>query len=811
MAGKRRADGSAQATTPKPKAPPATKRTWQERLTFRNRPKRTWKQRLKRLALQALATGLVLTLIVVGVFIYLYKTIDIPPANPEFLTQTSYVYYDDGKDELGRYATQFRDSVELDEMATDVKDAVVAAENRTFYTDKGIDPKGILRAAFSNASGNSKQGASTITQQYVKILYLTQERSYKRKIKEAILSLKVQRTLSKDEVLRGYLNTIYFGRGAYGVEAASDVFFGLHAIDLNLRQSAVLAAVLNNPSRFDPANGKENKQALKGRYDYVLDSMADVGDITAAEAEKAKKRLPKFPKNTTEESTYGGQKGFMLTMVKDQLLALTDKNGDPLLSEEQIDGGGLRVTTTLDRSTMDAAAQGVADGKPDGFGDKFLHIGVASVEPGTGALRGFYAGQDFLDSQLNWAVEGGQAGSTFKAFALAAGIKDGYSLKDTFDGNSPFVLADGSEVVNEQDNDYGRVNLIKATEESINTAYTDLTVAMDNGPEKIVKMANDMGIPPAKGKKTVGFPEHTPGLSPDTTVALGSATVSPINMANAYATIANRGVYAEPYLIEKVTDAAGKVLYDHKVQTQRVLSADIAADVSYALQQVVETGTGTAARALGRPAAGKTGTATNGNDEVSSAWFAGFTPQMATAVMYVRGKGNEQLKGWLPSYFGGAYPAATWTAVMGYEMEGLPVEDLPDAVYVDGTAPQDGHAPYTPPPSTTKKPPKTDPPTSDPTTEPTKTPTKDPSTSAPPTTQPPTSAPTTSDPCGLLGCPSSSAPPTTAPPTSNPPTSNPPSASANPRPATGVAYGRAASATARPTWSLPAVFTTWMW
>jgi membrane peptidoglycan carboxypeptidase len=221
-------------------------------------------------------------------------------------------------------------------------------------------------------------------------------------------------------------------------------------------------------------------------------------------------------------------------------------------------------------------------------------------------------------------------------------------------------------------------------------------------------MAIAMGIPPAKpANPPYGFPDHTPGQEANAGVALGSETVSPINMANGYATIANKGVEADPYIIEKVVDAKGVTRYQHKVVTHRAIPADIAADTSYAMQQVVQHGTGTAALALGRPAAGKTGTATNALDQVSSAWFAGFTPQMSTAVMYVRGQGNGQLDGWLPSYFGADYPARTWTAVMRMEMEGLPVEQFPPPAFVDGTAPASGHAPVptkAPPPQHTKSP-----------------------------------------------------------------------------------------------------------
>ncbi|GAA3833222.1 hypothetical protein GCM10022242_37840 [Nocardioides panacisoli] len=714
---------------------------------------KTPKQRLLWLLKWASIGFLVMILVAVGGFVVLYKSIDIPSPNADYLTATTHVYYDDGKTELGDFAIQRRDPIEYGEMPQNIKDAVVAAEDQSFWTNKGIDPKGILRAAFNDASGGSTQGASTITQQYVKILYLTQERSWKRKVKEAILSLKIQKQLSKQDVLEGYLNTIYFGRGAYGIQAAAQAYFQVDAKDLSLKQAAVLAAVLNDPNDLDPSNGKKAKIALKQRYQYVLGSMAKLGTVDSGRAAKSEKLLPPFPKQEPND-TYGGEKGHVLQMVKQQLLDLG-------FSEEEIEGGGLKVTTTFTQKAMDAAAEGVDEQRPDGaeFSDKNLHVGVATVEPGTGAVRGIYAGQDYLQSQLNWAVEGGQAGSTFKPFALAMALKNGWSLKDTFDGNSPYTAPDGTEFVNEQDTDYGSaVSLLKATEDSINTCYIDLTLSTPDGPQKIVDTAEDMGIPPLKKPANAyGFPSYTEGLNANAQVALGSQTVSPINMANGYATIANGGVAADPYIIEKVVDADGKTRYQHKVDTHRAISADVAADVSYALQDVVKYGTGTAALGLGRPAAGKTGTATNGLDQVSSAWFVGFTPQLSTAVMYVRGKGNEQLDGWLPEYFGGSYPARTWTAIMLKDMEGLPVEEFPPAANVDGTAPTTGHAPYTPPPSPTHRPSPSHPTTTKST--PTNTPTQ-------PTE--PTDTGSSSDGGGTSSAPPSSSQPPASTPTSKP-------------------------------------------
>ncbi len=727
----------------------------------------SWKGRLLTIAKWGAFAFLVLVIIGSGLFYIAYRSIDIPSANSDFTTQTTHVYYSGGKTELGAFAIQKRDPIALDEMPETLKDAVVAAEDQSFWSNQGIDPKGILRAAFSNASGGVTQGASTITQQYVKVLYLSQERSWKRKVKEAILSLKIKNQLSKEEVLEGYLNTIYFGRGAYGVQAAAQAYFEVDAKDLDLRQSAVLAAILNDPNQLDPANGKNSKEALKERYEYVVNSMEDMETIDSTEHDRAYKRLPEFPKVEAEDA-YGEQTGHVLTMVKKELLRLG-------FSEEEINGGGLQVTTTFTEKAMDAALNGMKEVRPDGFGYKDLHVAVATVEPGTGAVRGIYAGQNYLDSQLNWAVAGGQAGSGFKPFALAAGIKEGFSLKDTFDGNSPYEFPDGSDVENEFNKSYGTVNLITATEDSINTAYIDLTESMEGGPEHIVETAEDMGIPPEKpAKDPWGFPDHTPGLEPNVGVALGSQTVSPINMANAYATIANGGVAAEPFLIEKVVDSNGEERYDHKVQDDRALSEDIDADVSYAMQQVVASGT--AASSLSGfewPAAGKTGTATNGLGEVSSAWFSGFTAQYATSVMYVRGKGNEQLKGWLPEYFGGAYPARTWRAVMDRVMDGEEPIPFPPPAYVDGEAPATGHDPYTPPPSPTKTR-RTDQPTSEPTTD-------EPTTSEPTTSEPTTSEPTT---------PTTSEP--TSPPTSIPttPPTTPPTTRGSQSPSSGRRAGR---------------------
>ncbi|MEP6813956.1 MAG: transglycosylase domain-containing protein [Marmoricola sp.] len=668
-----------------------------------------------------LVSGLVLVIIGALGFVFVYNSTTIPDPNKDFQTQTTHVFFKDGKTDLGNFVQQNRDSIKLSQVPKHVQDAVIAAEDRSFYTNQGIDPRGILRAAFSNAQGNSTQGASTITQQYVKILYLSSARSLKRKIKEAFVSLKLQKQQSKQQILEGYLNTIYFGRGAYGIQAAAQAYFKKDAKALTVQEGAVLASVLNSPANFDPANGAAAQQRLLGRYRYVLSGMAQLGNLDAARADRFSQALPKFPV-ISKAQNYAHQNGFMLEMVRSELHAQG-------FDDATIDGGGLRVTTTFSKPVMADIKNGVLSQRPPGL--KQLHIGATSIDVKTGAVRGIYGGQDYLKSAFNWALRGGQPGSSFKPFALATGIKAGFSLKDTFQGNSPYVFPDGLKVQNEgpgNGNNYGaQINLLKATEQSVNTAYVDLTASTPDGPKKILATAAKMGIPVTKT-----------ALKPTSLVALGTERVGAIDMANAYATIANKGVEHPWYVVEKVVRASdNKTLYTAPHTSRAAISPAVAADVSFALQDVVQRGTGTAARAINRPAAGKTGTATNDKNQVSSAWFIGYTPQTVTAVMYVRGDGNNQLDGWLPQYFGGAYPARTWAAIMSAEMQGLPVRNFPPPANLDGKAPTNGHAPFTPKPTPTKAPKPT----------PTKAPKPTPSKAPKPTPSPtPTPTPTPSTP-----------------------------------------------------------------
>ena len=679
----------------------------------------------KKVAKWTLILGFLASLAAAITIYIVYRSIDIPDPNEDFQAQTTTVYYSDGKHVIGQFALQNRTSIDLEEMPEHVRDAVIAAENRSFYSDSGLDLVGMGRAAWNNFTTDSTQGASTITQQYVKILYLSQERTYTRKVKEAFIAVKIQNELSKDEILEGYLNTIYFGRGAYGLQAAAEAYFDKDAKDLTVAEGAVLASVLNSPGTFDPAISKDNRARLIERYRYVLDGMVDMGKLDSAEAERLARKLPTFPEIRQKES-YGGQKGYLLTLIERELLKQN-------FTEDQINGGGLKVVTTLDWNDQKAARRAVNEVRP--AKKKELYIALSSVEPGTGALRAMIGGKDFLGeqkrAQINWATRGGQPGSSFKPFALAAGLDDGLTLRDTFDGNSPYALPGGGDVENQGEaagQSFGSVNMVTATERSINTAYVDMTLRMEDGPDKVIDAATRAGIP-----------EDSPGLNPDGVVALGSATVGNVEMAEGYATFAAGGVHADWYVIERVSDSEGE-LYKHPDSSSRVFSADIISNVTYALQQVIEGdhGTGYAAQELDRPAAGKTGTATNADGDVSSSWFVGYTPQLSTAVMYVRGDGDDALNGYLDPFYGGGYPTETWTAYMKGALEGEKVLDFPKPAELQGIEPT-----YVPPP-TTFEPDTTEPDTTEPeTTEPETT---EPETTEPPSTEPTNGPPETTEP-----------------------------------------------------------------
>jgi membrane peptidoglycan carboxypeptidase len=613
-----------------------------------------------------------------AVVVYGYTTTKLPAANAEFNTATTFVYYNDGKSELGSFAIQNRTPLSFDKIPATMQQAAVAAENRTFWTDKGISIRGMIRAGWKIARGQDVQGGSTITQQYIKILYLNSERTMKRKFRELFLAYKINKEMSKEEILAGYLNTIYYGHGAYGVQAASKEYFNIDAESLSVPQAAFLATVVNNPSLYDPRD-EDDLGRILSRYRYVLHSMAEMGYISPVQEAKYAQKLPKFPK-TRENQRYGGPKGFLLKMVERELEAAG-------FDSTQISGGGLKITTTFDEDAQQAAVEAAQkytkqSARAVGRKSSKLHAALASVDVNSGEVLAIYGGPDFVKNSRNWATTPRPTASTFKTYALAAGLKDGYSLFDTFNGNTFIPPGESRPVRNEFSYQYGSsVNLIKATADSINTAFVDLTSQMEDGPRKIIKMARAVGAPKGAGwDKTSRLP-------------LGTAEVSPLAQASAYATFANDGIAVSNHVVREVRDRKDRVIYRANPEKKRVIDEGIAHDVTYALSNVVEEGTGRAVQTLDRPVAGKTGTKdrnnADGSSDIVSAWFVAYTRQISTAVMYVAGNdGTSDLDQYArpgdSTFFGGTYPALTWADYMKTATKGQAVKQFPGPAYVNG-------------------------------------------------------------------------------------------------------------------------------
>jgi membrane peptidoglycan carboxypeptidase len=613
----------------------------------------------------------------IAVVVYGYNTTTRPDANADFKTATTFVYYNDGKSELGNFAIQNRTPLAFDKMPEAMKQAAVAAENRTFWTDKGISIRGMIRAAWKIARGQDVQGGSTITQQYIKILYLNSDRTMKRKFRELFLAYKINKETTKEDILAGYLNTIYYGHGAYGVQAASKEYFNVDAKELSVPQAAFLATVVNNPSMYDPSE-KENRARILSRYRYVLHSMAEMGNITPVQEAEFARKLPKFPK-TPANQRYGGPKGFLMKMVEHELGAVG-------FDSSMISGGGLKIITTFDKDAQQAAVESAQkftkqSARAAGRKASKLHAALASVDVNSGEVVALYGGPDFVKNSRNWATTPRPTASTFKTYALAAGLEDGYSLLDTFNGNTWTPPGDKNPVRNEFSYQYGsKVDLIKATAKSINTAFVDLTTQMDSGPRKIMRMAKAAGAP--KG----------PGWDNNSRIPLGTAEVSPLAQASAYATFANDGVAVANHVVREVRDRKGNVIYSAQPVKKRAVNEDIAHDVTFALSNVVEEGTGRAVQTLNRPVAGKTGTKdrknADGSSDIVSAWFVAYTRQISTAVMYVAGNGgNGDLDQYArpgdSTFFGGTYPALTWADYMKAATKGQAVKEFPGPAYTN--------------------------------------------------------------------------------------------------------------------------------
>ena len=700
-----------------------------------------------------LVTGLVLTVLVllIGGFFLGYALVGIPDPNAAAVAQSNVYYYADGKTELARDGAVNRQNVSLAQVSKTTQYAVLSAEDRNFYHESAVNPKSMLRAAWNSATGKGLQSGSTITQQYVKNYYLNQDQTASRKIKEFFIAIKLDRNVSKDDIFAGYLNTSYYGRNAFGIQAAAKAYFDTDAADLDTAQGAYLATLLNAPSEYDLAAHPESARAVKARWTYVLDGMVKEHWLTPA-----KRAAVKFPAIGKPKpiASKAGQRGYIIEAVNDYL----DENR--IVDSESLRRGGYRIVTSIQKGKEDAfvaAAQAnVYDKLGDNTADSYVRAGGASIDPATGQVVALYGGIDYTKQYVSSATNATYPpGSTFKPVILASALQNG---SETQDGRkiTPKTVYDGTnkrEVVgpdgptgyrpeNEDQDTFPRINVTRAMDKSVNAVYAQM--AQDVGTGKVVDTAHALGLP-----DSVKIPT-TPAM------ALGSFGASPLQMAQVYATLANHGKHV-PYTLVLKVSKDGDDLQLPSRDPEQAVSAEVADTVTQVLRSVVESqgATATVAQRSGWPSAAKTGTAEND----IAAWFAGYTPKLATVVDVIGmdPKDGSQKKLYdamnLRRINGGGPPGAVWADYTADALRGVPVTDFdldvtkelpPSPTRTDSPAPDDtptSQPPRTTGPPTSEQPTPPDSPTPPPSTEPTG-----------PTSGPPTTAPTepTLDPLGGL-------------------------------------------------------------
>jgi membrane peptidoglycan carboxypeptidase len=649
-------------------------------------------------------------LVLFGVFVgVVYASTDVPSPDSITNAQTTVVYYSDGTTVMARLGDENRTNVALDQIAEPARNAVLAAENRSFYSDPGISFTGILRAAWNNLTGCSTQGGSTITQQYVKNAFLTSDQTFSRKFQELFLAIKLDNNYEKDEILDNYLNTIYFGRGAYGIEAAANTYFGVPAAQLTAQQGAVLAVLIRSPSHYDPA---ENPEVATNRWGLVLDAMVDEGWLSKAERD-ASAYPPVLPKATSALGIPAGPEGLIVQR------AMSELKGQGY-SEEQLRAGGLRITTTVDKAAQDAAVASVTDvmqGEPGN-----LRQALVAVDPKTGAVRAYYGGPlGSGEGAIDYAQAQRQPGSSVKPYVLATALEQGISVTARRDGSSPQTFPDRPDkpVRNSGGASCPACTLQEAITRSLNTTFYGLTYEL--GPDNVRDTM----------RKAAGLSDTWKGgiLDGDTTLAdpqtggtgaglgIGQYEMRPVDQAVGFGTFAAGGIQRDPYFVAKVTDSAGGVLLENAGDPgKQVISPDVANDVTYAIEGVAQY----SHRALngGRPVASKTGTVGSTDADNSDAWMVGYTPSLSAAV-WMGTDGNQPIvNAQRRIIYGSGLPGAIWQKFMDTVLAGTPEEKLPAAPIIKGdtgegvavpseTAPATSSAPAPPAPATTSAAPTT--------------------------------------------------------------------------------------------------------
>ncbi|KQX52748.1 MULTISPECIES: transglycosylase domain-containing protein [unclassified Streptomyces] len=647
-------------------------------------PKRSRPRRFLRALLGLFLFG---SLLLVGAFAAGYLLVEIPPANTAAVAQSNVYLYRDGST-LARDGEVNRENVRLDRVPLSLRQAVLAAEDRDFHTSRAVDPKAMLRAAWNTVTGKGRQSGSTITQQYVKNYYLGQEQTLSRKAKEFFIAIKLGREKSKEEILQGYLNTSYFGRNAYGVQAAARAYYGKDVEQLDTAEGAYLATLLKAPSSYDVTTHPENLATAVARWNYVLDGM--VGEGWLAPADRAAVHFP-APQTARPATGLSGQRGYLVQAVEEYL------TGRGIVDEKTLAGGGFRITTTLEPGKQEALVRAVEEQVMSRLdpgrspADRNVRVGAAAVDPADGEVLAMYGGIDYTRQYVNNATRRDyQVGSTFKPFVFTAAVQSG-AQNQRGEPITPYTVYDGSnrrpvegwsgspyDPANEDDASYGEIAVGAATDLSVNAVYAQM--AVDVGPGHVRRTAVALGLPAS-----------TPDLTASPSIALGPATASVLDMATAYATLAAHGRHGSYTLVGRIS-RDGQELAVPAAAGRQVVSREAADTTTSILRSVVEAGTGTAAQAAGRPAAGKTGTA----EDDRAAWFAGYTPELATVVALMgqdpESGRQESLYGalGLPRINGGGAPAEIWgrftrealagTAPRDFELQLMPGAEAMPAV-----------------------------------------------------------------------------------------------------------------------------------